>query len=67
MNPAMRQILESKHRFRRQLAERSFSEKLAILERLRERSLAIAASPLRARVDSSARRRELTGLQDFQD
>ena len=55
MNPAMRQILESKRRFRRQLAERSFSEKLAILEKLRERSLAIAASPLRARVVSSAR------------
>ena len=51
----MRQILESKRRFRRQLAERSFSEKLAILEKLRERSLAIAASPLRARVVSSAR------------
>lgn len=59
MNPAMRQILESKHRFRRQVAERSFSEKLAILERLRERSLAIAASPLRERA-SRQRKAEIT-------
>lgn len=63
----MRQILESKRRFRRQLAERPFSEKLAILEKLRERSLAIAASPLRARVVSSATRRERTGLTDVKD
>ena len=67
MNPAMRQILESKRRFRRQLAERSFSEKLAILETLRDRSLAIAASPLRARVVSSETRRESTGVTDVKD
>lgn len=63
----MRQILESKRRFRRQLAERPFSEKLAILEKLRDRNLAIAASPLRARVVSSATRRERTGLTDVKD
>jgi len=63
----MRQILESKRRYRRQLSERPFSEKLAILEKLRERSLAIAASPLRARVVSSATRRECTGLTDVKD
>ncbi|MBK6314188.1 MAG: hypothetical protein IPF53_07690 [Blastocatellia bacterium] len=60
----MRQILESKRRFRGQLAERSFSEKLAILEKLRERSLAIAASPLRARVVSSETGRENTLVND---
>ena len=63
----MRQILESKNRFRRQLAERSFSEKLAILERLRERSLAIAASPLRARFASSEKGQALAGLKDVKD
>lgn len=67
MNPVMRQILESKRRFRRQLAERSFSERLAILEKLRERSLAIAASPLRARVVPSETRRESTGSTDVKD
>ena len=56
----MQQILESKRRFRRQLAERSFIEKLAILERLRERSLEIAASPLRAQAVAEAKR-ERTG------
>ena len=63
----MRQILESKRRYRRQLAERPFSEKLAILEKLRDRNLAIAASTLRARVVSSATRRERTGLTDVKD
>lgn len=63
----MRQILESKRRFRRQLAERPFSEKLAILEKLRDRNLAIAASTLRAQVVSSATRRERTGFTDVKD
>jgi|CXWL01.1.fsa_nt_gi hypothetical protein len=64
MNPAMRQILESKRRFRRQVAERSFSEKLLILEKLRERSLAIAASPLRSQADSSTRARAHVKAKD---
>ncbi len=67
MNPSMRQILESKRRLRRQLTERSFTEKLVILERLRERSLAIAASPLRKRVVSTEKGREWTGLNDLKD
>ena len=64
MTDAMRRILESKHQFRRQLAERSFSEKLAILEKLRERNLAIAASPLRARGTSSEKEEVGTTLED---
>lgn len=38
----MRRILESKRQKRRQLAALSFSEKLKILEKLRDRSRAIA-------------------------
>ena len=45
----MRQILESKRRARERLAALSFTEKLAILEKLRERSLSIAANPLRVK------------------
>jgi hypothetical protein len=40
----MRQILESKRALRQRLATRPFSEKLVLLEKLRDRSLAIAAS-----------------------
>lgn len=43
----MRKILESKRAARRRLQALSFSEKLKLLEKLRERSLAIAQSPLR--------------------
>lgn len=44
-------VLESKRRLRERLAALSFTEKLAIVEELRERSLAIATSPLRQRQD----------------
>jgi hypothetical protein len=47
MNDWMRKVLESKRAMRQHLATLSFSEKLRILEELRNRSLAIAASPLR--------------------
>jgi hypothetical protein len=49
MNEWMKKILESKRATRRQLAAQPFAEKLAQLEKLRDRSLAIAASPLRRR------------------
>jgi len=47
MSSRMRKILESKHAMRKHLAALSFSEKVAILEKLRERSLLIASSSLR--------------------
>ena len=40
----MIEILRSKHEYRRQLAARPVAEKLRLLDQLRERSLAIAAS-----------------------
>ena len=47
MSDWMRKILESKRAARQRLQALSFSEKVKILEKLRERSLAIAESPLR--------------------
>ena len=47
MSEWMRKLLESKREMRKHLAVLPFSEKLRILEELRNRSLAIAASPLR--------------------
>ena len=47
MNTRMQAIVESKQAMRRQLAALPFSEKVVLLEKLRDRSLAIAASPLR--------------------
>ncbi len=47
MSGWMRKILESKHKMRKELASLPFSEKLKLLEKLRDRSLAIAANPLR--------------------
>ena len=44
MSTWMRQILGSKRAMRTRLASLPFAEKLAILEKLRDRSLAIAAS-----------------------
>ena len=49
MNDWMRKILESKRAARRELAALPFAEKLLLLEKLRDRSLAIAASPMRRR------------------
>lgn len=47
MSDWMRQVLESKRETRKRLAALSFSEKLILLEKLRDRSLLIASSPLR--------------------
>ena len=46
MNAQMRAILESKREARLRLAALPFTEKVALLEHLRDRSLAIADSPL---------------------
>ena len=44
MSFEMREILKSKQALRQRLAARSFAEKLRLLEELRDRALAIAAS-----------------------
>ena len=49
MSDWMRRILESKRVARQRLRQLSFPEKVRLLEKLRERSLAIAGSPLRRR------------------
>jgi hypothetical protein len=48
MSPWMRKVLESKAAARKRLRELPFAEKLKLLEKLRERDLSIARSPLRA-------------------
>ena len=45
----MRKIEESKRQLRRRLAALPFSQKLQILEELRERNVVIGANPLRRR------------------
>lgn len=47
MNDWMRRILESKQAARKEAAALPFARKLELLERLRNRSLLIASSPLR--------------------
>ncbi len=47
MSDWMRRVLESKRQTRKRLASLPFSEKLVLLEKLRDRSLLIASSPLR--------------------
>ncbi len=47
MSNWMGKVLESKRATRQRLQALSFSEKLRLLEKLRDRSLAIARSPLR--------------------
>ena len=47
MSDWMRRVLESKRATRKRLAALPFSEKLLLLEKLRDRSLLIASSPLR--------------------
>lgn len=46
MNDRMNAVLESKRKERSRLAALPFSEKIALLEKMRDRALAIAASPL---------------------
>ncbi len=50
MSERMQKNLESKRALRSRHAALPFAEKLVMLEKLRVRSLAIAASPLRRRV-----------------
>ena len=47
MSDWLRQILESKREMRQRLAALPFADKVKLLEQLRDRSLAIAASPLK--------------------
>jgi hypothetical protein len=47
MSERMRKILESKRAMRRRLAALSFSDKVKLLEQLRDRNLMIASSPLK--------------------
>lgn len=50
MNDLLRKILEDKRTTRQLRRELPFSEKIKILEKLRERSLAIAKNPLQRQV-----------------
>ena len=47
MSDWMRNVLEGKRETRERLAALPFSEKLILLEKLRDRSLLIASTPLR--------------------
>lgn len=47
MSEQMRQILESKREVRKRLAALPFADKIKLLEQLRDRTLAIASSPLK--------------------
>ena len=49
MSKWMRKVLESKREARKRLTVLPFSEKLKLLEKLRDRSLAIAENSLRRR------------------
>jgi hypothetical protein len=47
MSEWLRKLLESKRKARRKLAAKPFSEKIKLLEELRDRSRALATNPLR--------------------
>jgi hypothetical protein len=66
MSVLMQRVLSGKRESRRQLAAMPFAQKLALLEKLRDRSLLIGSGPLR---QSSARRARLinTGLGSAKD
>ena len=51
MSERMRRILESKRTMRRRLSALPFSEKVKLLEQLRDRSRLIASSPLKRRAN----------------
>lgn len=53
MNAQMKAISESKRAMQHHLQALPFSEKIALLEKLRDRGLAIANNPLRRRVSST--------------
>jgi len=68
MNDRMNAILESKRKERSRLAALPFSEKIALLEKMRDRALAIAASPLSLEYSQGIAKplilRERPGLDD---
>lgn len=47
MSPLMKKMLEGKEARRKELAALSFEEKLALVEKMRDRSLLLASNPLR--------------------
>jgi hypothetical protein len=55
MSERMRKILESKRAMRRKLSALPFSDKVKLLEQLRERSLLVASSPLKQRTTAAAK------------
>ncbi len=66
MNRNIRTILESKRAERRKLANLPIDEKIALLEKLRDRALAIADSPLRRSSEraASCRNKSVPGRRD---
>jgi hypothetical protein len=56
MSERMRRILESKRAMRRRLAALPFSDKVKLLEQLRDRTLMIASSSLKGRVAAATTR-----------
>ena len=50
MSDRMRKILESKREVRKRLAALPFTDKVKLLEQLRDRTRAIATSPLKRQV-----------------
>ena len=54
MSEWMRKVLESKRENRKRLAALPFSEKLVILEQLRDRSLLLASNPLRQKLPQAS-------------
>jgi hypothetical protein len=55
MSETMRKILESKRAMRRKLSALPFSQKIKLLEQLRERSLLIASSSLKRGATAAAK------------
>jgi hypothetical protein len=55
MSVLMRRILESKREMRQHLASLPFAEKVKLLEQLRDRSRAIAATGLKVLADGGTR------------
>jgi hypothetical protein len=53
MDPLMERIVESKRQYRAKLSALSFQEKIAIVEKMRERDKAIAAAGLRGKKPST--------------
>ena len=55
MNDHLRKVIEAKEEARRMQQQLSFTEKIKLLEKLRDRSLAIARSPLGRRYRTTSR------------